>query len=952
MKKPSPAFLPITGLVALSLGALPLHAACPVSAGNCETSHLLTPSGFGSQTPNLNLPLLSGDRLNPSQDPTTNNWQNLQRADAIDATEDLNFGSATGVTRSRAPTRNGITFSTVGQTGPGVQFPLSYSITADLDGSLNLTGQCNITNETPHTQIVFSAEEAASAATPWFDVATDIQNSETVVVTYTPKDGGVSGTLTDYTIMGNPFHDVYYDGMTPLIGCSIGVDATKPITVDGVDMTYTNGGSYTGKEFVFHVTQAQPSPYSPYEQTLVMFVENAADTTISLSAYEQPISPLASDLTGVIFQFTAPYTGFIRFATVQTDLLNLDPVASVIPPSCDFSTDPACQNCPIEDPTCTVNETGNDRWWKAENVMAIAPSAITLYLLLPTTWSEKFGSEMHKIIPGHWTDGPAGYPSRGALSITLVPMALASDANFTIAQGYYTDMFSGYNLDPDDDGINLFLNQFNMYMGRQTYADAQSYQSTSRQFVNYHTEISDAGGTLSDSNALTILENHRRYIPTSASLAFNHQGNHSAYSWTYTISPVTAPLDGSNKTLCCFPLWKYLTDLTSLQPMIYNTGTKGTVYVAEAVDGVVAFEETDLPSWFLNPTPPDDGMMPDSTAWNPDSTTLNTLNNYYTQLLQINPNAMEIDTTVLNTNGYGTGKELYRNALTARYLEYLGQKLGTSQASIKTMTQPWIDVVKSTLNSYLISRPGGSDYFVFDQTNNGICFIGNNPGDIPPSGMAQTTNAATYIDFGNALYNDHHFQFGYFLLAAAIVVHWDNVFDTPTNEKWINLQILGADLNFYPMRQFVDMIWRDCRNPFNNDPVFPFNRYGNTWEGHGSAQGFTYVAQNAGRIEESIAEDFHSWLGCVLYARNLLQDTSLALTSIEKQRYAYLLNASLLNLRLVASSGILWFKNDTYWIPTPAPGFNGPLVYQGVYANDVVTTGNVQDNGVTNDSGG
>jgi endo-1,3(4)-beta-glucanase len=71
-------------------------------------------------------------------------------------------------------------------------------------------------------------------------------------------------------------------------------------------------------------------------------------------------------------------------------------------------------------------------------------------------------------------------------------------------------------------------------------------------------------------------------------------------------------------------------------------------------------------------------------------------------------------------------------------------------------------------------------------------------------------SSSTYIagdpgmDFGNSYYNDHHFHYGYFVHAAAVIGYLDpDWLNQGTNKDWVNMLI------------------RDYGNGVDNDPFFP-----------------------------------------------------------------------------------------------------------------------------------
>ncbi|KAI9368536.1 endo-1,3-beta-glucanase Engl1 [Aspergillus egyptiacus] len=89
-------------------------------------------------------------------------------------------------------------------------------------------------------------------------------------------------------------------------------------------------------------------------------------------------------------------------------------------------------------------------------------------------------------------------------------------------------------------------------------------------------------------------------------------------------------------------------------------------------------------------------------------------------------------------------------------------------------------------------------------------------------------------DFGNTLYNDHHFHYGYFIHAAAIIGALDPSW-IPENRDWVNMLI------------------RDAGNPATDDPFFPFSRGFDWYHGHSWAKGL--FESFDGKDQESSSED-------------------------------------------------------------------------------------------------
>lgn len=90
------------------------------------------------------------------------------------------------------------------------------------------------------------------------------------------------------------------------------------------------------------------------------------------------------------------------------------------------------------------------------------------------------------------------------------------------------------------------------------------------------------------------------------------------------------------------------------------------------------------------------------------------------------------------------------------------------------------------------------------------------------------------VDFGNSYYNDHHFHYGYFIHAAAIIGHLDPSW-LPANKDYINALV------------------RDTSNPSSLDQYFPVFRSFDWMAGHSWAKGLYETGD--GKDEESSSED-------------------------------------------------------------------------------------------------
>ncbi|KAF2687691.1 glycoside hydrolase family 81 protein [Lentithecium fluviatile CBS 122367] len=109
-------------------------------------------------------------------------------------------------------------------------------------------------------------------------------------------------------------------------------------------------------------------------------------------------------------------------------------------------------------------------------------------------------------------------------------------------------------------------------------------------------------------------------------------------------------------------------------------------------------------------------------------------------------------------------------------------------------------------------------------------------------------NGDTGLDFGNTLYNDHHFHYGYFVYTAAIIGLLDPAWlEQGSNKAWVN------------------MLVRDFANPSISDPYFPFQRSFDWFHGHSWAKGL--FASGDGKDQESTSEDTFATYALKMWGR-------------------------------------------------------------------------------------
>ena len=100
-------------------------------------------------------------------------------------------------------------------------------------------------------------------------------------------------------------------------------------------------------------------------------------------------------------------------------------------------------------------------------------------------------------------------------------------------------------------------------------------------------------------------------------------------------------------------------------------------------------------------------------------------------------------------------------------------------------------------------------------------------------------------EFYSFNYNDHHFHFGYFIYAAAILAMYDTDF----------VKNYG---------QMVNLLIKDIANTNKNDKNFPFMRHFDFYESHSWANGMG-GADNSGIDQESSSEAMNAWSAIYLW---------------------------------------------------------------------------------------
>ncbi|RUQ81567.1 glycosyl hydrolase [Legionella septentrionalis] len=109
-------------------------------------------------------------------------------------------------------------------------------------------------------------------------------------------------------------------------------------------------------------------------------------------------------------------------------------------------------------------------------------------------------------------------------------------------------------------------------------------------------------------------------------------------------------------------------------------------------------------------------------------------------------------------------------------------------------------------------------------------------------------------DYGARHYNDHHYHYGYWVYAFAVLAKFD--------PQWLNTPLKTK--SFTP-REWINNLILDYANKDPNNPYFPLQRHQDDYAGHSWASGLTATA--AGQNQQSSSEAVHAYYALALYAK-------------------------------------------------------------------------------------
>uniref|UniRef100_M4B7Z8 glucan endo-1,3-beta-D-glucosidase n=1 Tax=Hyaloperonospora arabidopsidis (strain Emoy2) TaxID=559515 RepID=M4B7Z8_HYAAE len=173
---------------------------------------------------------------------------------------------------------------------------------------------------------------------------------------------------------------------------------------------------------------------------------------------------------------------------------------------------------------------------------------------------------------------------------------------------------------------------------------------------------------------------------------------------------------------------------------------------------------------------------------------------------------------------YFFGKEIGRQARLVLIAEQLSEK---------DLRDDILDRLEEWLTPWMLGQ--NSDHFVYDRSWGGLCSRNGLKG------------VFWMTDFGNGWYNDHHFHYGYFLYAVAVVGKY-----RPDFAKTHKAAVMS--------------IVRDIASPIQNDTFFPFTRHFSWFDSHSFASGVYTL--DGGKSQESVSEAINAYYGVYLVGKS------------------------------------------------------------------------------------
>jgi len=670
----------------------------------------------------------------------------------------------------------------------------------------------------------------------------------------------------------NAYHDIYYDEVTPVI--TLGKGRVKKIELDGAGVVFplTSSSLIPCNKLKFTIENEPNDPKS--EQIWLIYAQSDLKTTPLQLNIEYQVDSKGY-LYNVSLKASAPYTGYLRVAAIQTQ-------------------------APLSLSNCIRQQTAPS-WELATQIQSIPSTPLAMFMLWPQHWVQRVGNQIIK--------NQATGDELSSYSTMSLLLPLLARTHYDTANDWYNQLIDKQSRGEVvfDIGTNSFVTLANILFAKYYDSEIKAYQAKFPRGVSTpKLSIQPSASTMEQ-----MFDNHRSYVINAYDIIFNKDATYE-YDISMLDVDVTFPQGAAVLPLLNFLGYQTLADgLNIINNATNKDPIKGDVNYAEGNIGsfpgsyYLKFKGQPLPSWSSR-------FIPDN-FWKKlsgvDKTNL---------ICQLNT-VLSKELPSYSDDVYTQGKILFQLAMTAKYGLYVllaqqnilppYQRSLEVPISVKSKIQPVVKRIQELINTWLITHKHKgsevSNYLVYDQTANGIVAI-----------QGATSSTGGVSDSGNAVYTGHNRQYGYFLAAAGICIDIDNIFQ---NTRWIQKDLL-TEIGFAAStKQFVDLLWRDYANPSVDDLNFmEFYRYGNSWEGMSSTKGMPPVGGFPSRNNESISEDFNGYYGAYLYA-SAIQSPFSGITSSSQVGFADLETFCYGNMNMIKTAAAALFYNSDNWVYKKTP---------------------------------
>ncbi|MDA7857869.1 glycosyl hydrolase [bacterium] len=313
---------------------------------------------------------------------------------------------------------------------------------------------------------------------------------------------------------------------------------------------------------------------------------------------------------------------------------------------------------------------------------------------------------------------------------------------------------------------------------------------------------------MTSSSDLSYFYNHAYAFVSDTTVSWNYDEDSSKVETTYTLTTQLKRSGFSSTPLICLFPHQYKHSNAVTESIEYST-LRGKLELYEGASFTTELDFHGIIPYFPEPI----------------SYTGTTYSKYHLQSLV---DDIEDDlASEIFTNPYGD--ETY----------WIGKRLGRCSKIIPVADQ----IGDTTARDYFISslRSELANWYDYDgiETSKYFCYF-------PISQWGVLIGYPTGAQFHLNWLDDHHFHYGYFVYASAILAMYDSSF-----------------INDYG--GMVELLIRDYNSPYRNDLMFPFLRCFDIYEGHSWANGYGGGFDDSGCDQESTSEAINSWVGMYLW---------------------------------------------------------------------------------------